>query len=142
MRRHTLVLAGGLLLLLAGGVRAQQLERVLDHFAAAWARGDAAGIAALVSRAGVSIDPGNGSVGPLGARQAAAMLRRIFDDRETTVVRAGTAQIVGGAPPRAFGEIAWAARSRGTTESENATVFLALIRERDGWRITQIRLLR
>jgi len=126
----------------ARGVRAQDLEQVLDRFASAWHRGDAAAIARLVSAKGVSIEIAGEQVGPLPIRQAAAVLKRLFDDRETTVVRAGLAQVVGGSPPRAFGEVVWTARSRGTTESENATIFLALVRERDGWKINQIRLLR
>ena len=142
--RRVLALAAALLLAAAGSARAQDLEQVLDRFAAAWHRGDAVAIAGLVSRSGVSIDIGGqgGQVGPLGVRQAAAVLRRILDERETTVVRAGIAQVVGGSPPRAFGEVVWNARSRGTTENEKATIFLALVRERDGWRINQIRLLR
>jgi len=133
-----------LLLASAGSAFAQELEQVLDRFAAAWHRGDAVAIVGLVSRSGVSIDLGGagGQVGPLGVRQAAAVLRRIFDQRETTVVRAGVAQVVGGSPPRAFGEVVWSARSRGTTENEKATIFLALVRESDGWKINQIRLLR
>ena len=140
--KRALVLAFALLAAGAVRVRAQELEQVLDRFASAWARGDAAAIASLVSRTGISIDVGFGAVGPLPERQAAAVLRRAFDDRETTVVRAGLAQVVGGTPLRAFGEIVWTARSRGTTENEHATIFLALVRERDGWRINQIRLLR
>lgn len=126
---------------LAGRARAQELDQVLARFAAAWARGDAGGLAALVSRNGISIDVGGGEIGPLGQRQAAAVLRRLFDERETTAVQPRFAQVVGGAPTRAFGEIRWHARSRGTTESEGATVFLALVRENGGWRINQIRVL-
>ncbi len=135
----------GLLLALAPALappaRAQELNDVLARFAAAWARGDAGGLAALVSRNGVTIDIGGGEIGPLGGRQAAAVLRRLFDERETTAVQARFAQVVGGAPTRAFGEIRWRARSRGTTESEGATIFLALVRENGTWRINQIRLL-
>ena len=75
-------------------------------------------------------------------RQAAAVLHRLFDERETTVARARLGQLVGGVPMRAFGEILWMARSRGTTESEGITVFLALVREKNGWRINQIRVMR
>ncbi len=142
--KRALALATLLLLATAGGALGQDLEQVLDRFAAAWHRGDVVTIASLVSRNGVSIDVGGegGQVGPLGVRQAAAVLRKVFDERETTVVRAGAAQVVGGTPPRAFGEVVWSARSRGTTENEKATIFLALVREKDGWRINQIRLLR
>lgn len=140
--KRALALTLALLLSAAAGARAQELEQILDRFASAWARGDAGSLAALVSSNGVSIDVGGGAVGPLPQRQAAALLRRAFDERETTVVRAGLAQVVGGNPPRAFGEIVWTAKFRGTTESEHATIFLALVREPGGWRVNQIRLLR
>lgn len=140
--KRFLVLACALFLGLAPPVRAQQLEGVLDRFATAWARGNVEELASLVSRGGVTIDVGVGPIGPLGERQAAAVLRRLFDERETTVARARLAQMVGGVPARAFGEILWLARSRGTTESEGVTVFLALVREKNGWRINQIRVMR
>lgn len=142
MIRRSLALAAVCLLALAARAHAQDLDQVLDNFAAAWARGDAGAIARLAARNGLSIDLGGSPVGPLSPRQAAALLRRIFEDRETVVIRAGMAQVVGGDPPRAFGEVAWATRSRGTTIPERATVFLALVREDGHWRITQIRLLR
>lgn len=140
--KRAFVLVAALLLGIAGPARAQQLENILERFANAWAKGDVAELASLVSRSGVTIDVGAGPVGPLGQLQAAAVLRRIFDERETTVARARLAQLVGGVPQRAFGEIVWMARSRGTTENEGVTVFLALVREKSGWRINQIRLLR
>ncbi|MBX6363826.1 MAG: nuclear transport factor 2 family protein [Gemmatimonadetes bacterium] len=142
MRRRSIALVVLVLALAASRAHAQDLDQVLDRFAASWAKGDAVTIAQLVARGGMSIDIDGTPIGPLSRRQAAALLRRIFDDRETVVIRAGSAQVVGGAPPRAFGEIAWSARSRGTTIPERATVFLALVREDDGWRITQIRVLR
>jgi hypothetical protein len=142
MSRRSLALALALLLAVAGAARAQSLEDALGRFANAWARGDAPALASLISRGGVAIDIGGGPVGPLGARQATAVLHRLFDDRETVGARARLAQVVGGAPIRAFGEIVWRTRFHGTTESEEITVFLALVRERDGWRINQIRLLR
>ncbi len=137
-----LALALALASALAAPARAQELEQVLARLASAWARGDAGGLAAFASRGGITIDVGGGEIGPLPERQAAAVLRRLFDERETTAVQPRFAQVVGGAPARAFGEIVWRARSRGTTESEGATIFLALVREKAGWRINQIRLLR
>ncbi len=140
--KRVLGLALALFLGLAPPARAQQLESALERFATAWSRGDVDALASLVSRGGVTIDVGVGPMGPLGERQAAAVLRRLFEERETTVARARLAQMVGGVPMRAFGEILWMARSRGTTESEGVTVFLALVREKSGWRINQIRVMR
>ena len=112
---------------------------MINRFTDLWARGDATAIAELSSRDGVTLDFGGRMMGPLGLRQVAAMLRRLFDDRETLSVRMMTPQIVGGSPPRAFGEISWMMRSRGTTIPEKTSVFVALILQNDRWRITEIR---
>lgn len=126
----------------AAGAQEADLDQVLSRLAASWARGDAAALAALGARAGLSLDVDGEPVGPLAPRQAAAVLRRIFEERETITLRHGMAQLVGGTPLRAFGELAWVMRAHGTTIPERATIFLALVREDDDWRITQIRLLR
>lgn len=144
MSGRTTTLIALLLLGLAATARAQEaeIEQVLGRLGTAWARGDAAALAGLAARAGVSIEILGDRVGPLSPRQAAAVLRRIFDNRETVTLRHGMAQVVGGMPPRAFGELAWVARADGTTIPERATIFVALVREEDEWRVTQIRLLR
>jgi hypothetical protein len=49
---------------------------------------------------------------------------------------------VGGTPTRAFGEISWTTRARGTTIPERATIFVAFVLEDERWRITEIRLIR
>jgi hypothetical protein len=130
--------------LFAGSARveAQELGQVIDRLMIFWTKGDATAISSLVARTGISLDVDGGPIGPLSARQTAAVLRRVFDDRETVALHASLTQIVGGAPARAFGELTWFVRARGTTIPEHATVFVALVLERDGWRVTQIRLLR
>jgi hypothetical protein len=50
---------------------------------------------------------------------------------------------VSGSPRRAFVELAWTIRARGTTIPERYKIFLALVNDdRDAWRITEIRLLK
>jgi hypothetical protein len=132
-------------LLLVSGSRpaaAQELRPLLERVANALQRGDVGGISALAARSGMSLDVDGRNVGPLGQRQTAAVLRRLFDDRETVTTRVSTIREVGGDPARAFGEINWSTRARGTTIPERATVFVALVRENNGWRVTEIRLLR
>jgi hypothetical protein len=133
-----------LLVLLASAraVSAQELEHALDRVAYAWHKGDASAITALAARAGISIDVDRNPVGPLGPRQAAAVLRRLFDDKESQGARNTMSRDVGGEPSRAFGEISWTARAKGTTIPERVTVFIAFIREDGAWRITEIRLMR
>lgn len=137
------VIASLLLALLALPAVAQdaELDRVLGQLGANWARGDAAALVDLGGRAGISFELRGERIGPLSSRQAAAVLRRLFDGRETLSVRHGMAQVVGGSPPRAFGELAWVTRVAGTTIPEHSTVLFALVRDREGWRITQIRLI-
>ena len=79
-------------------------------------------------------------LGPLRARQVAAVLRELFERSETIQVRRLSAQIVGGQPMSAFGEITWMMQPRGTTIPERVTVFVAWVLQSDRWRITEIRL--
>jgi hypothetical protein len=122
-------------------LHAQELEQITQRMAAAWGRGDAGAITGLAARSGISVDVDGSGGGPVSPRQAAAMLRRIFDERQTVDVRTGNTRIVGGSPPRGFGEFVWSARARGTSIPERRTVFIAFVREDEGWRITQIRLM-
>jgi hypothetical protein len=130
------------LLLCAAPARAQDLSPTLDRLAAAWHRGDAGAIMNIAAKAGVSLDVDGRAVGPLGQRQAAAVLRRVFEDRESVAARSSMSRVVGGQPAQAFGEIAWTARARGTTIPQRSTLYVAFVLEDERWRITEIRLRR
>ena len=121
-------------------LEAQNVEGVIDRLTGLWARGDASGIAAMAARQGLTLDLDGRSVGPLASRQASAMLRQLFDERETLSVRMKTPQVVGGTPARGFAEISWTLRARGTTLPDRISVFVALVLEDERWRITEIRL--
>jgi hypothetical protein len=118
---------------------AQELDAVIARVSNAWARGDVAAIVALASRRGISLDVDGAAVGPLPARQAGAVLRRVFEGVETARVQPG---ITRGARQSAFSEIAWTFRLRGTSIAERTTVFVAYVSEDGDWRINQIRLMR
>lgn len=135
-RALAVVLAGAAFAAPAG---AQNLERVVERFADHWARGDASALTSLASKKGVSFDIDGKPMGPVAIRQAAAVLRRVFNDYETVQVRILFREIVGGEPPLAFAEINWLTRVHGTTIPEKTTVFVALVLEEDHWRVTQIR---
>jgi len=120
---------------------AQRLDDIVDIIAFAWSRGEARALVAMSAREGISIETRDGRMGPLSTRQAAAVLRKLFDDRETISIRPGMTQVVGGSPRRAYSEINWVTRAPDTTELERYTVFLELVYEGDRWHITQIRLL-
>jgi len=143
MRTRAALVALAASLLIALPAAAQDLAQTVDRIGAAWHRGDAAAITGMAAQAGMSLDVDGGRrVGPLPSRQAAAVLRRVFEDRESVGARTVMTRSSGGSPAQAFGEIAWTARARGTTIPEAARVFIALVLEDDRWRITEIRLLR
>lgn len=137
------VSVASLVLIMAAAAQAQEadLDGFLDRLGSSWARGDAIALVERGARAGITFQLNDEKVGPLSERQATAVLRRLFDGRTTLSMRQGMAQVVGGSPPRAFGELAWTTRATGTTVPERSTVIVALVRERDEWRITQIRLI-
>jgi hypothetical protein len=121
---------------------AQDLNTVVEQIATAWGRGNFVAVANHAARGGIALDVDGASASPIAARQVAAMLRRVFDGRETVDVRPGVARVTDGSPARAFSEIAWTHRGRGTTIPERSTVFVAYVREDGAWRVTQIRIMR
>jgi hypothetical protein len=135
-----LLAAVWLLLASASAGHAQSVESVMDQFASYWASGDASSIAGLAAEKGITLDLERKHSGPLRERQAAAVLRNLFEQRETIQVRRSAPQIVAGQPPRAFGEVTWMMQPRGTTIPERVTVFVAWVLQKDRWRITEIRL--
>lgn len=129
------------LVLIARPVEAQNVRPVVNDLARSWGR-DAGSIASTSSRAGVSVEIDGDRHGPLSAHQVSAVLRQLFDERETVRSEAGMAKVAEGSPTEAFGEVMWTARMRGTTQDQRSTVFLAFVLENDRWRITEIRVRR
>jgi hypothetical protein len=133
------LLAAGVLL--PRGAAAQELGEFTKELTVAWARGDATDIATRIAERGVSMNVGSEAAGPLATRQAKAALRRVFSDLETVSVTLTSRKVLPGSPARAYLELLWIRRARGTTIPDRATVFVAVVEGNDGWRITEIRLL-
>lgn len=130
------------LLAVATTARAQELKPAAQRLATAWARADVNTLGNQVARSGLSLDVGGERVGPVVGRQAAAMLKRVFDERETMSASVGAAREMHGENRRAFVEITWVTRSRGTSIPDSTTVLFSLELEQEQWRITEIRLMR
>lgn len=120
---------------------AAELGPLLQRIATLWAGGDATAIARHVADAGVELEVEGRTVGPVAPRQVAAALRQVFAGRQTVAVVATRAEPVGGAEDRAFGELAWEHRLGAHARTERTTVFVGLVREGRGWRVSQIRIL-
>jgi hypothetical protein len=137
-------------LLLAGALTplaAQERTAPLDGFVAGvarlWAAGDAGGITALASGDDrIVLDLGNGQAEAVEARHVAAALRELFRDRTTLAARPAQVTIAGGSPLRGFGELTWAWRARGVSDTESATVYVGTVWEGSAWKIRELRILR
>jgi hypothetical protein len=121
---------------------AQDLDVAMYSLANAWRRNDYKVIATLIANDGVSIETDAGRFGPLGGRQAAAILRTLFGERATTQVRTRQFQAVGGNPQKGYAELIWTTMAPETTQPLRIVVFVEFIREQEReWKITRIRLL-
>lgn len=131
------------MLVAPGALHAQDdLERTLERFAESWRRADVDDIVDMAVDDGVMIETDEDPMGPLGRRQAAAVLRRVFTDRQTVSFRTDILRQVASHPVSAFSELVWISRAEGTRIPESRRVFLALVSDGAGWRISQIRILR
>ncbi len=123
------------------GAHAQNVDAFVSKVATAWTRGDANAITALIDQRGIALEVQGTHVGSITPRQATAVLRRVFEDTETIRATAGAVKRTPGNDARAYAEIVWERRARGTTQPERVNVFIALARDGDTWRITEIRLI-
>jgi len=130
------------LLATATAVRGQDIKPAALRLARAWERADVNTIGGQAAKAGLSLDVGGERFGPVAGRQAAAILKRVFDERETMSTSVGSARELHGENRRAFVELTWVTRSRGTSIPDSTTVLFSLEYDREQWRITEIRLMR
>lgn len=126
----------------AGRAHAQQLESAMSRFSGAWRQSDDKAVASLIARDGATIETSEGRMGPLGPRQAAAVLRALFEGRDTHGLRTRQMQDVGGSPQRAYAEVIWTAVATETTQPMRVVLFVEWVLDQDKtWRITRIRML-
>lgn len=130
---------------IAGPASAQQtapIEGFIKEVAYLWSGGDARGLADLMpGEAQVLIDTGQG-MEAVESRHAAAALRALFSDRESLAVRPVRATVAGSRPPRGFGQLVWSFRSRGSPAPQSSSIFVGVIWSDEGWRISELRLMR
>ena len=141
MRKRAALTVVMLLLCARADAHAQDADDFMARVASAWRKGDAAAVSELGDRDGIAIEVEGRHVGSIAPRQAAAVLRRVFADRETIKAVAGPARTMPGNERRAYAEIVWEHRARGTTQPEKVNVFIAAARDGAVWRITEIRLM-
>lgn len=123
------------------GQESDDLGRFLDSLTTLWRRGDASGLVELGSGSGLDLEIHGQPVGPLSGRRAAAELRHMFNGQQTVAIRTGTPSRVVGTDDRAFVELTWEVRPRGAPVTESSIVFVGFVRERTGWKVSQIRIL-
>ena len=101
----------------------------MSRFSGAWRQNDDKGIAAMIAREGATIETGEARLGPLGARQAAAVLRSLFEGRDTRSVQTRQMQDVGGTPQKAYAEVIWTTLAPETTQPLRVIVFVEWVLE-------------
>jgi hypothetical protein len=120
----------------------EPLERFVVQVARLWASGDAGALVDLApTDARIVLDLGD-NLGSVQPRHAAAALRALFADRETSNIRPTRVTIAGGRPQRGFGELAWTSRSRGMSDPQTVTLYVGTVWEANGWKIRELRILR
>lgn len=122
--------------------QAPELRRLAAKVAELWGRGDAARIAELAAPAGLELQLVDQRHLPMGGRRAAAALKAFFSLRQGESARVTRVEELGGTPPRGFVEIEWTTTSPRATQRERFTLFLGLVLEDEGWRISELRVLR
>lgn len=130
------------LLAAATSASGQDIGPAANRLAQAWASADVNTLGGQAAKTGLSLDVGGERVGPVSSRQASAILKRVFDERETMSARVGSAREMHGENRRAFVELTWVTRSRGTSIPDSTTVLFSLELDGEQWRITEIRLMR
>ncbi|NIP78314.1 MAG: hypothetical protein GWM90_03585 [Gemmatimonadetes bacterium] len=143
-RMHPLTLAVLMALVTAAPAAAQEAEDlngVMNTLAALWTRGDAVRLADYGAAPGLDLEIHGEMLGPVEGRRAEAALRQLFESQQTVAVIPGRSTRVVGAEDRAFGELTWTVRVPGSLATERSTVFVGLVHEASGWRISQIRIL-
>lgn len=139
-------LHAGLVLALAlaavpSGLAGQGLEGVVSQFASAWGREDTGTLQGLLAPS-VRLELDGQEYLGVPPRQAAASVDRLFrglDPASPRVTRQGD---LGAEEDRGFAELSWNPRAPGSAEPASYLIFLGLRRSPDGWRITELRILR
>lgn len=121
--------------------RLQDTSRVVRAIGQLWQRGDAGGLVDLGVGGGLQLEIRGMAMGTLESRRAAAALRGLFRDQRTVEVRTGPLTLVAGTEDRAFVELEWWTRPLSGLTVDRTTVFVGLVREPAGWRVSQIRVL-
>lgn len=132
-------------LLLAPARLAAQDDAPLGDFiqqvAHLWDGGDAVALVALAADADqILLDTGSGTEA-VEARHATAALRELFGERESVGVRPTRVTLAGGRPERGFGELSWSYRPRGGPVPQTRSVYVGTVRDAEGWRITELRIM-
>lgn len=139
---------GLLLLVLPGTLNGQDapevasLDRFAEEVATLWARGDAAGLARRFGPDGVLMDVGGERPGTMGARHAAAALRKLFAGFEATSVEVAPSTARRDSDRAGYLDLTWSARPRGLRDPVTHTVFIGVRSDAGGWHIREIRIRR
>ena len=121
--------------------QAETLRALAGRVAGHWARGDASGMAALLSPRGIGFHTAREGQASLDPRKALAALDDLFDRRSSVGCSVVRVTLASGASDRGSAELAWDSLAPGTSEVIRRTVFVGFSWSDEGWRIYEIRVL-
>ncbi|MEX2572216.1 MAG: hypothetical protein WD737_13035 [Gemmatimonadota bacterium] len=117
------------------------LEDFVQEVARLWGDGDVGSLVGLLpAEDPLLLDAGSG-IESANPRHAAAALRALFAAHETMGATAVRVTVSSTSPARGFGELAWIYRARGAPGEQSRSVYVAVLQEQGGWRITELRVM-
>jgi len=140
-RGRTALLLALALSALPSGLEGQELEALVSRFAGAWGREDTGALQDLLAPSVRLEMEGHEYLG-VPPRQAAASVDRLFRGLDPAPPRVTRQGDLGGDGDRGYAELTWSPVAPGSTDPASYLIFLGLRRSPDGWRISELRILR
>ena len=121
---------------------APPLGDVAVAVAAYWSRGDAEGLAAVVSAGGARLHVEDERHPALAPRQIRATLERLFGQHRRGTAAVTRTERLEGAPPRGWTELRWETAPPDSPQTVAYRVFVGFVGADGRWRIEEIRVIR
>lgn len=125
----------------SAGERSDALRSSASEVAAHWSRGNASGLADLLSPQGIGFHTPTEGRAALDRRMAVAALDDLLNRSSSVSCTVVRVTLASGASDRGSAELAWEAMAPGTSEVTRRTVFVGFAWEGNRWTIYEIRIL-
>lgn len=125
-----------------GAEEQEEVDVLAGRLARAWEQADVEALTRWMADDGLSLDLGEQAHPALGLRQARTALAEFLESGGPGTVRTVRAEVLGGGRPKALVELAWSPAPGNVPSRAGYSVFIGLERRAEGWRATEIRVIR